>query len=100
MADATRNPHRSNTQTYAPARGASQPMRTRHFTGSSLCHTIIIMDMIIGFRSLVLLRKIKNKFAIKMRPWSSIYIHVYQFLNKTARCMGNNMIVSIIKDLH
>ena len=38
MADKTRNPDRSNTETSAPAHDASQPMRTRDFTGSSLCH--------------------------------------------------------------
>ena len=38
MADEIRNPNRFNTETYGPARHASQPMRTRDFTGSSLCH--------------------------------------------------------------
>ena len=42
-ADEPRNQDRSNTETYGPKRGASQPIRfrTRDFTGSSLCHMII-----------------------------------------------------------
>ena len=41
MADETRNPDRSNTGNYGQARDASQPIRARDFTGSSLCHIII-----------------------------------------------------------
>ena len=42
MADETRNPDWSNTETYGQARDASQPIRTRDFTGGSLCHIISI----------------------------------------------------------
>ena len=44
MADETRSADRSNTETYGPARDASQPMKTRNFTGSSLCLIIIIYN--------------------------------------------------------
>ena len=44
MAGETRNPDRSNTETYGPARDACQPMRTRDFTGSSLCHKITFVN--------------------------------------------------------
>ena len=44
MADETRNPDRSNTETYGLARDACQPMRTRDFTGSSLCHKITFVN--------------------------------------------------------
>ena len=37
----------SNMETYGQARDASQPIRTRDFTGSSLCH--IIKPNINGF---------------------------------------------------
>ena len=41
MADETHNTHRSKTQNYGPARGASQRIRALSFTGNSLCHIII-----------------------------------------------------------
>ena len=41
MADKTRNPNRSNTENCGPARDASQPIRARDFTGSSLCHKMM-----------------------------------------------------------
>ena len=37
MADETRNPDRSNTDIYGPARDASQLIRARDFTGSIAC---------------------------------------------------------------
>ena len=52
MADKTRNPDRSNTETSAPAHDASQPMRTRDFTGSSLCHIILSFKKIHTYRSI------------------------------------------------
>ena len=40
MADETDNPDRSDTENYGLASDASQPIRARNCTGSSLCHII------------------------------------------------------------
>ena len=49
ISDETRNPDLSNTKTYGSACDASLPIRTRDFTGSSLCH--VIKQVNIGYTS-------------------------------------------------
>ena len=44
------NPDRSNTENFGPARDASLPIRTRDFTGSSLCHITITINLTVCFQ--------------------------------------------------
>ena len=56
MADKTRNPDWSNTETYGQARDVSQPIRIRDFTESSLFHIIIRVTAWLGVEVRVTVR--------------------------------------------